>query len=58
MHQTFKRNMVCINQPQSCSEESVTFSECTCGGRVLADERQEELCTALICETDLHRDET
>lgn len=53
MHQTLKRNMVYINQSQGGSGESVNFSECTYGG--LTDERQEELCTALICEAGLHR---
>lgn len=58
MHQTLKRNVVYIIQPQGRSEKSVSFSECTCESRVLADERQEELGTDLICEAALHRDET
>lgn len=39
-----KRNVVNINQgvPKRWYEESVHFSECTCGGSILtADERQE-----------------
>lgn len=58
IHQTLIRNMVYIIQSKGGSEKSVNFSECTCGSRVLADERQKKLCTALICEAGRHRDET